>query len=78
MNGEAGGLVRVFPALSSDGVFLVGKTLLRQDAAVLKNDGGIAEKKINGPTDLALAVKLAHGVRIQRVLVASNSASKKY
>lgn len=68
MDGDSGVLIRVGFALGCDGVLLAGEGLSGEDVAVLEDDGGVAEYEVHCPVDVALAVELAVGVGVERVL----------
>ena len=47
----------------------------RVEAAALQHGGGVAEDEVDGAVDVAVAVELAEGVRVQRVLVPREAAA---
>lgn len=66
--------MRVLPALGRDGDLLEREWVPREDIAVLEDRGPIAEDKVDGAGDGALAVELAEGVGVEGVLVALHAA----
>ncbi|KAB8106844.1 hypothetical protein EE612_041350, partial [Oryza sativa] len=74
LDGDAGVLVGVLPALRREHVLLVGVRAARVEVAVLEHDGGVAEDEVHRAVDVAVAVELAKRVRVQRVLVAREAA----
>lgn len=69
-----GVLVRVLSSLGGEDVFLVFVRLAGVEVAVLEDDGGVAEDKVDGAVDVAFAVELAEGVDVEGVLVADEAA----
>jgi len=75
VDGDAGVLVGVLPALRREDVALVGQRLARVQVAALQHDGGVAEDEVDGAVDVAVAEELPEGVHVQRVLVAHEAAA---
>ncbi|BAS71379.1 Os01g0254350 [Oryza sativa Japonica Group] len=71
MEGEAGVLVGVPPALRRDAAgVLAGGGREGRDGGALDDGDAVAEDEVDGAGDAAVAVELAEGVRVERVLVA--------
>lgn len=75
MDGNAGVLVRVSPALRRDSILLVQHRFSGIDVAVLEDGGGVSEDKVNGTIDVAVSVELSEGVDIESVLVTFEAAA---
>lgn len=74
LDGGAGVLAWVGPALGGDGVELA---LVREpgvEVAVLEDDGGVAEDKVNGAVDVAFTIELPFGMSVEGVLVGLETA----
>ncbi|GER53625.1 transducin/WD40 repeat-like superfamily protein [Striga asiatica] len=61
-------LIRVLFTLGRDGHELVGQRLTWHDPAALENDGRISEHEVDCSGYVTIAVELAIGVRVERVL----------
>jgi hypothetical protein len=75
LHDDARVLVGVLAALRGDDVLLAGFRAARVEAAALEHDGGVPEDEVDGAVDVAVAVELAEGVGVERVLVAREAAA---
>lgn len=70
-------LVGVLPPLSRKYVLLVVIRLACIQAAILEDHGRVPKDEVDCAIDVALAIELAEGVDIKRVLVANEAATVK-
>ncbi|CAA6664802.1 unnamed protein product [Spirodela intermedia] len=75
VDGDASVLVGVRSALRRDGILLVAHRLPHEDVAVLEDCHSVAEDEVDGAVDVAVAVELALGVHVERVLIALEAAA---
>lgn len=75
LHDDAGVLVGVLPPLRGEDVLLAGVRSARVEAAALEHGGGVAEDEVDGAVDVAVAVELAEGVGVERVLVPREAAA---
>lgn len=78
MDDNPGVLVRIEFPLSGEGVLLPGDGFLREDVAVLEDDGRVPEYEVYRAVDVAVTVELAVGVRVERVLKGVEPAPVEY
>ncbi|CAA7397486.1 unnamed protein product [Spirodela intermedia] len=76
VDGDAGVLVGVLPALGGDGVLLFLQRPAGVEGAVLQHHGGVAEDEVDGAGDGAVAVELPLRVHVECVLVAQHVAAR--
>ena len=74
MDRDARVLVRVLAVLGRDGVLLEVHGLAGIEAAVLEDNGGVAEYEVHRAVDVAFAEELPLRVHVERVLVANHVA----
>lgn len=74
LDGDAGVLERVSPALGGDDVGLADEWSAGGDHAALEHDGCVAEYEVDSAVDVAVFVELALGVNEQGILVALKPA----
>lgn len=76
MHRETRVLARVAAAVGQDGVEASAAAGAAEDEVAALEDGGrVAEDVVDGAEDVALAVELAEGESVERVLVAGDAAS---
>lgn len=74
MDGNTCVLIRVGPPLGWETVLLVRHGFSSVEIAVLENTSSISKDKINCTINVAFSVELPHGVYVERILVADETA----